>query len=150
MLSPKVIVRDSRFGKGLFAGQQFTKDELVLRFDGPALHWHPGLPEWPEDLANHAVQCGAAEWVNPQDNARLINHSCEPNCGVRGLLTLVAMRDIVAGEELMFDYAMTENGPWRLKCACGNPNCRGIIRGYSGLSEEVRKKYAGYISEWLS
>ena len=35
----------------------------------------------------------------------MINHSCEPNCGLLGQMLLVAMRDIARGEELCFDYA---------------------------------------------
>ena len=41
------------------------------------------------------------------NTARLINHSCEPNCestNVRGHIWIVARRDIAAGEELSFDY----------------------------------------------
>ncbi|MGI8436653.1 MAG: SET domain-containing protein-lysine N-methyltransferase [Chthoniobacterales bacterium] len=37
------------------------------------------------------------------------NHSCEPNLGVQGQITFVAMRDIAAGEELTHDWAMTDN-----------------------------------------
>ena len=33
------------------------------------------------------------------------NHSCDPNLGVRGEITFVAMRDIRAGEELTHDWA---------------------------------------------
>lgn len=39
---------------------------------------------------------------------RYINHSCEPNCESRivdgGRVAIVALRDIVAGEELFYDY----------------------------------------------
>ena len=42
------------------------------------------------------------------DSGDLLNHSCEPNCGLSGQLLLIAMRDIVPGEELSFDYAMSD------------------------------------------
>jgi len=35
----------------------------------------------------------------------VINHSCSPNCGMRGEITIVAMRDIQVDEELTIDYA---------------------------------------------
>ena len=53
-----------------------------------------------------------------------LNHSCNPNVGVRGEITFIAMRDIEAGEELTFDYAMTDNEDYEMHCNCGTQNCR--------------------------
>lgn len=39
----------------------------------------------------------------------ILNHLCNPNVGVRGEITFVAMRDIKAGEELTTDYAMIDD-----------------------------------------
>jgi SET domain-containing protein len=69
---------------------------------------------------------GHMEW----NTARLINHSCEPNCQsekVRGRIWISARRDIAAGEELSFDYGFdVEN--WRQHpCRCGSPKCVGYI-----------------------
>lgn len=62
--------------------------------------------------------------------ARLINHSCAPNCRVetiRGRIWIVARRDIAAGEELTFDYGFSFK-EWRLHpCRCGAPRCAGFI-----------------------
>ncbi|MEK6889245.1 MAG: hypothetical protein AABW80_04025 [Nanoarchaeota archaeon] len=59
------------------------------------------------------------------------------------------MKDIKRGEEILWDYEMTENSNWRMNCMCGNKNCRRVIGAYDNLPEEVRKKYKGYISTWL-
>ena len=69
---------------------------------------------------------GHMEW----NTARLINHSCEPNCQsekIRGRIWISARRDIAAGEELSFDYGFdVEN--WRQHpCRCGSPKCVGYI-----------------------
>jgi uncharacterized protein len=62
--------------------------------------------------------------------ARLINHSCEPNCRsetIRGHVWIIARRDIAAGEELTFDYGFPYR-EWRFHpCACGAPSCVGFI-----------------------
>lgn len=62
--------------------------------------------------------------------ARLINHSCAPNCWAeqkRGRIWIVARRDIAAGEELTFDYGYPVSD-WRLHpCRCGAPECPGYI-----------------------
>ena len=62
--------------------------------------------------------------------ARLINHSCAPNCRAettRGRIWIIARRDIAAGEELTFDYGFPY-AEWRLHpCRCGAKRCPGFI-----------------------
>lgn len=62
--------------------------------------------------------------------ARLINHSCAPNCRsevIDGRVWIVARRDIPAGQELTFDYGFAF-AEWPLhSCRCGAPRCPGFI-----------------------
>jgi hypothetical protein len=62
--------------------------------------------------------------------ARLINHSCAPNCRIeviRGRVWITARRDIPAGAELTFDYGFAF-AEWPLHpCRCGAPRCPGFI-----------------------
>ncbi len=53
------------------------------------------------------------------------NHSCDPNTD----RSLVALRDIDAGEELTGDYAKFSTKDWKMKCNCRAKNCKGIVRG---------------------
>ncbi len=68
---------------------------------------------------------------------------------------LVAMRGIKKDEEVVVDYAMfvphygDEISEKDLICKCGNVNCRGKLGSYKELSEERKKKYAGFISDYL-
>ena len=41
-----------------------------------------------------------------------VNHSCEPNCGLSGQIALVALRRLEPGEEVCFDYAMSDGSPY--------------------------------------
>lgn len=62
--------------------------------------------------------------------ARLINHSCTPNCRaetVRGRIWIVARRDIPAGTELTFDYGFTLSEGRQHPCRCGARRCAGYI-----------------------
>jgi SET domain-containing protein len=62
--------------------------------------------------------------------ARLINHSCTPNCrseNSRGHIWVVAMRDIAIGEEITFDYGFPLSEWSRHPCRCGVPSCAGYI-----------------------
>ena len=83
------------------------------------------------------------------EDADFLNHSCDANLGVRGSLRFVALRDIEAGEELTFDYAMTESSEWRMECGCGSSRCRGAVTGKDWRLPELRKRYAGFFSDYL-
>ena len=49
-----------------------------------------------------------------------VNHSCEPNCGLSGSVLVVALRDIDAGEELTYDFAMSDGSDDdEFECHCG-------------------------------
>jgi len=79
-----------------------------------------------------------------------INHSCEPNCGMRNATTIVAMRDIAAGEELTFDYAMSDASDYdEFECNCGMSLCRGKVRADDWQLETLRHRYKGFFSPYI-
>ena len=101
-------------------------------------------------MYDHVIQFEEKKWRDSNGIARCINHSCNPNCGIKDFFKIVAMRNINIGEEITWDYEMTEKHPWwRMKCECGVVDCRKEIGNYKNMPESVRKKYEGYISEWL-
>ncbi|TGZ77810.1 hypothetical protein EX30DRAFT_174826 [Ascodesmis nigricans] len=67
---------------------------------------------------------------------RFCNHSCNPNCyvdkwvvGDKLRMGIFAKRDIIKGEELVFDYNVDRYGADPQPCYCGEPNCVGYIGG---------------------
>eukprot|EP01117_Protostelium_nocturnum_P010948 TRINITY_DN3962_c0_g1_i3.p1 TRINITY_DN3962_c0_g1~~TRINITY_DN3962_c0_g1_i3.p1 ORF type:complete len:1306 (-),score=433.72 TRINITY_DN3962_c0_g1_i3:30-3947(-) len=67
--------------------------------------------------------------------ARYINHSCEPNSitriislkvGEREKIMVIAKRNIVAGEEILYDYQFPFEDV-KIPCACGAASCRGFL-----------------------
>lgn len=58
-----------------------------------------------------------------------MNHSCDPNLGFTSNEKLSVMKDIVAEEELTYDYSTADIGDWvgDWKCNCGSKDCRGKI-----------------------
>jgi SET domain-containing protein len=149
MDNPKVEVKNTPAkGRGVFAKEPIKKDEIIAAFDGEIYEYN--YPDWNDDLADHCIQFENFKWRDSNGIARVINHSCKPNCGIRNLFQVVAMRDIEPGEEITWDYEMTGNNPeWRMKCKCGEENCRKIIGKHDNMPEEVRMWYGNYISEWL-
>ncbi len=149
MDNSKAIVKEGqKFGKAVFAKEKILKSEIVAEFDGQIYDWDD--KNWTQELYDHVVQFEDRKWRDSTGIARWINHSCEPNCGIRNFFKVTAMRDIEAGEEITWDYEMTEKHPWwRMKCECGSKNCRKEIGNYENMPRVVREKYNGYISEWL-
>ena len=81
----------------------------------------------------------------------MLNHSCEPNCGLLGQTLIIAMRDIGPGEELCFDYATCDASDYdEFRCRCGQPNCREIITGSDWREPGLQEKYAGWFSPYLA
>ena len=87
----------------------------------------------------------AAQVINPEiggNDARWINHCCDPNCEAieeDGRIFIYAMRDIEAGEELFYDYAMeidepiTEESKRKFACHCGSSTAAGqCLRSSAG------------------
>ena len=89
------------------------------------------------------------------NDARWINHSCEPNCeaqeGKHGKrVYIVAVRDIARGEELSYDYGLVLDGRITkalrdgYRCLCGTPPCRGTMLA---LSDKQKKKAQKKLAE---
>jgi SET domain-containing protein len=141
---PLIEVRDSGIqGKGVWAvariprgtwiieytGERITHEEADRRYDDEAMdRHHTFLFTVDEKICIDAVKDG--------NDARFINHSCDPNC--EAILSgkkiwIGAMRDIEAGEELSYDYGYhledetMDEAVRKYPCHCGAKNCRGTI-----------------------
>lgn len=85
----------------------------------------------------------------PWNTARLINHSCDPNCEawIEGRrIYIYALRDIAAGEELSFDYGFDVDCYEDHPCRCGSEACVGFIVSREQWGE-LRERLAGKVAE---
>ncbi|MES2930365.1 MAG: SET domain-containing protein-lysine N-methyltransferase [Patescibacteria group bacterium] len=139
--------------KGLIASKRIKKDEYISGYYGEVHEIRRTKKFYRAEFKN-AVQFAEHKWREPVLNslAQNINHACVPNCGIKGMFDIVAIRNIEIGEELLLDYAMTEDSDLNIpkeKCLCGTKKCRGKAVPYKKLPKEVKVLYNNYISEWL-
>ena len=156
-LSPKTEVRESRIhGRGLFATADIAKDEIVAVKGGHIVDRNTLRETIKPQLGPVEIQIGDDLFIAPvtQEQRELSmlysNHSCDANLGVRGEITFVAMRDILAGEELTHDWAMTDDDDYSVECKCGARNCRKTLTGKDWQRPDLQKRYAGYFSAYLA
>ncbi len=130
-------------GKGVFALRRIRKGTRVIEYLG--------------DRVTHEAADARYDGKDPRDNhtflftvdkrtvidagvggndARYINHSCDPNCESatnQRRVFIDAIRTIQPGEELSYDYQIQRDAedPSDVEeifaCACGAPNCRGTM-----------------------
>jgi hypothetical protein len=153
-LSPKLEVRAApeKGGFAVFAREALARDEMLVGWGGRVVTLDEVLA-LPREERGHTIQVDEALYLAPiglEEPADYINHSCNPNAGIRGQIILVAMRAIAAGEEITFDYAMSDSSSFdEFECACGAPNCRGRVSGNDWQRPELWKRYDGYFSVYL-
>ena len=148
-------VRRTHLGKAVFAAEGFRAGEEIIAFTGPRLR-ADRLPSRLSGTADRFVQIARDTYLGPSGAIDdLINHSCAPNAGLRfdrNVPVLVALREIAAGEEITWDYSTTlSDRDWRMACACGTPDCRGVIAAFDTLPADRRRWYLsqGIVAPYL-
>lgn len=143
--TPPIVIRSSNtHGRGAFATRQIRKGTRIIEYLGTRTSWDeaserpgsdPGDPNYTLifGLSDGSVIDGS---VGGND-ARWINHSCEPNCEAIEYddlrVFIHARRTIHAGEELTYDYHLTldetisEDTRKGFGCFCGTRVCRGTM-----------------------
>lgn len=156
-ISDKIEVRTAGpKGRGLFAAEPIRRGEVVVIWGGNFFTEEDLKSGKSKNVPVAAIDEGIYIESDPHvicDAVDLMNHSCKPNVWMKDEVTLVAMRDIAAGEEVTADYAMWEPeedwiGEW--ECACGSDGCRRKITGRDWRNKELQKRYKGHFTPLLN
>ena len=136
-------VRDSGIhGSGVYASRDLTKGEKIIEYVGERIDKEESERRAWEQWERAEKHGEAAVYIftisdkwdidgnKPWNTARLLNHSCDPNCetwqeGKR--LFIYAKEDIAKDEELTFDYGFDVETWEDHPCRCGSDNCVGYI-----------------------
>lgn len=125
-------------GQGVFAERPYAAGEVVLVFAGEEMTTAEADRR---GVRRHCLDVGPGLQLYVDPPARFLNHSCEPNAGLRDAVTLAAIRAIPAGAEIRFDYSTSVPDPsWFLDCRCGSPLCRGRVVAFPRLDAKTRRR----------
>ena len=150
-----IYIRTSHIeGKGVAAGEDIMKGEVIQRIKGQPKFLTIKNKE--DSLSNpNWIGVGKNKWIYPDYPNQYLNHSCNPNAGIRGKIIIkdsdrsvkgeyeiVALKNIKEGEEITIDYSIIEGDDlWEMECTCGEKNCRKIIRSVRYIPIKQFKKY---------
>lgn len=162
MTSPWAEVYDSPVhGRGMVASVDIPDEASIIEYVGEMVDKDESNRRG-EELAALAKETGGAAVylfvVNDEfdrdgnveyNTARLINHSCDPNCEAQidddERIWIVAIKDIPKGKELTFNYGFDLDDYKEHPCRCGAENCVGYICGedyWDELKKKLKKKAA--------
>jgi len=157
--SPWIAVRRSSIHhRGVFAKRHIPEETMVVQYAGERItKAESDRRGWA--LLEKAKETGGAgvylfelnsrydvDGNVPWNVARLINHSCDPNCEVqiiKGEIWVIALRDIPKGQEILFNYGFDLENFEDHPCLCGSENCVGYICGeeyWPALKRKLRKR----------
>ncbi len=138
--------KSSGKGEGIFATKSFKASNIVMV---------GVIKEALNENHSHASQIGENKYVLHAGLITKVNHSCDPNCGIRvnatGAHNFIAIKEIGVNEEITFDYAMRNYiiDYFQKKCMCGSKRCRGRITGWKDLPDENKNEYEGFVAPYL-
>ena len=133
--------------RGLFASKNIKKGTKIIYYIGKIItkKQTENNPKFDNDKAIYLFNLNNRYDLDGDfayNTARLINHSCDPNCEtdiIRGKIWINAIKNIKQGEELTYDYGYDMDSYEDHPCRCGSKNCVGyIVR--SNLRWRVKKK----------
>lgn len=140
MIEPIYIAKSRIKGKGVFASRNINIGETICRMRGIKISSKQLylVSQSGRDIVVDPLQVDNNRYINLDTPYVIINHSCDPNCGIRNG-NLIAIRKIRRGQEITYDYSST----WfdGFNCNCGSKICRGHIGDFSSIPKNIREKY---------
>jgi len=132
-----IEVRQSTIhGTGVFAEQDIPSGARIIEYIGEKISEEESDRRWAAQSTGDRIFMFELEdktYIDgdiPENDARFINHSCDPNCESEenaGQVWILSIRNIKAGEELSFNYGFDAELFGQYPCRCGANNCAGYI-----------------------
>jgi len=143
------VVTLQSLGRGVVAERAFARGEVIAVWRGPTITAREAV-NLPTHERDQLLQVDDDAFIHSDEElvtVDFINHSCDPNCGFSDGATLVAMREILPGEAVTFDYAMSDTNSFiAFECRCGSSSCRGQMSGNDWKLPQLQQRYAGWFA----
>ena len=130
-------IKKSKIDKnGLYASCDIKKGTKIIEYKGKIITVKETEtnPKFDNDKAIYLFNLNKKYDLDGDfkyNTARLINHSCDPNCEVDGVglkLWIYAIKDIKKNKELTYDYGFSFDKDYKdFPCRCGAKKCVGYI-----------------------
>ena len=135
-----VDIRESIFGKGLFAKTVISPGTVICKISGSPLSFQETVNL--KEKESHTLQIDVDKYIYCNIPFLFSNHSCNPNCGINADFEMITLKEILQGEELFWDYStsMLERH-WTMQCHCGEKACRKIVTDFDLLPQDIQTKY---------
>ncbi len=143
-ISPRLIIRSSDIhAAGCFALEAVKKGTRLLEYEGERISKEEGDLRYEGRPFTYLFGIGKGDIViDGHGMAMFVNHSCQPNCEtdeIDGRVFIFAIRDIKAGEELVYDYWLYD-GDDEAACHCGSKKCRGSMYSPAELKKQKARE----------
>ena len=132
LANPRLIIRSSAIhAAGCYTLDAVPKGRRLLEYDGPRIPKSVADERYAGRPVTYLFGFGDKnEVIDGFGPAMFINHSCAPNCETEeedSRIFITALRDIAAGEELLYEYNLYDSDDDTAPCYCGAPQCRGTM-----------------------
>ena len=137
--------------KVAFAYEPIEKGETICFLEGEETSWEEFEKKYRKGIVrlDDPLQISETKYIELHSPYIYFNHSCNPNSGLRWKNELIAIKKIMPGEEINFDYSsvswddrLTEDyGAWTMKCECKEKNCRKVIGNFPTIPKSQKRKY---------
>ena len=144
------IIKSNIDNKGLVAAKDIKKGTKIIEYKGKVITTKEAEknPKYDNEKAIYLFNLNKRYDLDGDfkfNTARLINHSCAPNCEVTGSglkVWVYAIKDIKKDDEFSYDYGFSFDEDYKkYPCRCGSKNCCGyIVREGSRWRLRKRKK----------
>jgi hypothetical protein len=141
-------VKDTEhYGAGVFAMENISQRRVIHVLAGESISIKELIQRINSgtEAPNDPLQIGMRIYIDLDVLSRTFNHSCSPNAGLRKQSELFALRTILKGEQITFDYSTTIAPTlWRMRCRCGSATCRKIIGDVRSIPDEQLSFYRAH------
>lgn len=130
--SPRLLIRSSSIhAAGCYTLDPIRKGRIILEYGGARI---------PKSVADERYSGrpvtylfgfeDSTDVIDGFGTAMFLNHSCDPNCEtdvIDGRVYIKSIRNIAAGEELLYEYNLYDSDDDDADCYCGAKQCRGTM-----------------------